>query len=480
MDSALIVLDVGKTHTKLSLMDRRGAVLARRARTNARSIIDGRLVLDSGGIEEWLRHQLREFAKLATVGTIAPVAHGATAALVDGDRLAVPVLDYETEIPPRIARDYDAVRDGFETTFSPRLPQGLNLGAQLFWQERLYPAAVACRHFAVAAILGVATLRRARGRNEQPWLPHGSLAPGGAAIFKSRATSRMGSKARSASSRKCEPLGTLRREFADATGLPRNCEVICGIHDSNAALAAARGIAGLEGAPFVLVSTGTWFVAMQSDAPNFPQLDPQRDTLANVDVEGRAVPSARFMGGREYAAIVGDAMGTLPTAADAERLIARGVMTRPSFVPGAGPFPHSKGGIDGKVESNGALAALASLHLALMTHASLDLIAATGPILIEGRFADDPVFPAALAALRPEQPVFRIDLADGVALGGARLKFPDLATQGPTERVAPLGANIQSYGLRLARPRAWRLKPARMSHCTARNQCVSLPESFLR
>jgi hypothetical protein len=29
-------------------------------------------------------------------------------------------------------------------------------------------------------------------------------------------------------------------------------------------------------------------------------LDPKRDTLANVDAYGRAVPSSRFMGGREF------------------------------------------------------------------------------------------------------------------------------------------------------------------------------------
>nr|WP_245680290.1 hypothetical protein [Brucella inopinata] len=33
---------------------------------------------------------------------------------------------------------------------------------------------------------------------------------------------------------------------------------------------------------------------------NLDGLDPKRDTLANVDAYGRAVPSARYMGGREF------------------------------------------------------------------------------------------------------------------------------------------------------------------------------------
>ena len=35
------------------------------------------------------------------------------------------------------------------------------------------------------------------------------------------------------------------------------------------------------------------------------QLDPARDTLANVDAFGKAVPSARFMGGREFDFLTG-------------------------------------------------------------------------------------------------------------------------------------------------------------------------------
>ena len=33
---------------------------------------------------------------------------------------------------------------------------------------------------------------------------------------------------------------------------------------------------------------------------DFARLDPRRDTLANVDAYGHAVPSSRFMGGREF------------------------------------------------------------------------------------------------------------------------------------------------------------------------------------
>ena len=78
------------------------------------------------------------------IDAISVTTHGATAALLDADGdLALPVLDYEHDGPDTLAADYDAVRPPFAETGTPRLPIGLNLGAQLFWQARHFPT-----HFA--------------------------------------------------------------------------------------------------------------------------------------------------------------------------------------------------------------------------------------------------------------------------------------------------------------------------------------------
>ena len=63
----------------------------------------------------------------------------------------------------------------------------------------------------------------------------------------------------------------------------------------------------------------------------------------------------------------------------------------------------------------------AALELARRTDRALDLVAARGPILIEGRFAADDAFAVALARLRPAQTLYRGAMADGVALGALRL-----------------------------------------------------------
>src|SRR5206468_4979767 len=96
-NDALIVLDIGKTNAKLALIDANGRVLAEQRRPNV-VLDDGPYPhLDTDGIWQWMLEVCRGFAQLAEVSAIVPVTHGATAALVDGDGLVLPVLDYEAQ-----------------------------------------------------------------------------------------------------------------------------------------------------------------------------------------------------------------------------------------------------------------------------------------------------------------------------------------------------------------------------------------------
>src|SRR5690606_32581469 len=93
-------------------------------------------------------------------------------------------------------------------------------------------------------------------------------------------------------------------------------------------------------APFTILSTGTWAIAMTVGGST-AGLDPERDSLANVDAFGRPVPTARFMGGREFDMLAPGAVE--PTADDVARVIGLGIQALPSFVPGVGPFPAASG-----------------------------------------------------------------------------------------------------------------------------------------
>jgi sugar (pentulose or hexulose) kinase len=449
MAESIVVFDIGKTHARLAVVDSDGRVKEGPSRVNAVRDADGVRTLDVAGIEAWLIESLGVIAREARVAAIVPVAHGASAAYLRGAVLATPVLDYESELPPETLAAYRSLRDPFAHTLSPSLPMGLNLGAQLYWQENEQPALrgestriVPWPQYWAWWLSGVAVSEvTSLGCHTDLWSPE--------VRDYSDLAKRQSWHARFAPLRKAaDVLGRIRPELAARTGLPPDCEILCGLHDSNAALLAARGIDAVAGREFALVSTGTWFVAFASGASSWPRLDPLRDTLANVDVEGRPVPSARFMGGREYEAITGGDYAHAATLADAQAVVARGVTARPAFVAGSGPFPAAKGEIVGELRTPSERASLASVQLALMTATSLDLIGARGSVVLEGRFATDAVFSAALASLLVPEPVLVSARADGIALGAARLRFP--ALRFASTRVAPLPFEIGAYAA------AWR------------------------
>ena len=442
----LAVADIGKTHARLLVIDEGGVHRAARRYQNRAREVAGRRVLDAEGIESWLFASLRELSMAFAINAVVPVAHGAAAALVGDNDLAAPVLDYESDPPPGITRSYEQLREPFGRTFSPRLPHGLNLGVQLFWQEHLYPdvwpanaqALLWPQYWAWRLCGERAGEVTSLGCHTDLWC---AAERDWSSLARTRGwDTRMGPLKRAGDS-----LGTIR---TSATGLPRTCEVLVGLHDSNAALWGTRAFPEIEGRPFTVLSTGTWFVAMQSGAKSMPALDEARDTLANVDVAGQTVPSSRFMGGREYELIVEASFDAAATPADALRLIERDVMTRPSFVSGCGPFPNSQGAILGRVQHQGERAALAAIHLALMSDQSLACIDAQGPIVIEGRFANNEIFVRSLAALRSDRAVYCSAVEDAIALGAARLKHPGIRPAKPLQRVEPLAADLSRYRTR--------------------------------
>jgi sugar (pentulose or hexulose) kinase len=415
LERAIAVVDIGKTRSKLSLWAPQGRRLAERDYFNAAPAGDP-AQLDLAGIEAWLKRALAELAREAEITAIVPVGHGAAAVLVDGER-AVAALDYEAAPPAEVAAAYEAQRDPFAATLSPRLPGGLNLGAQLFWLERLHPAlwprggaALLWPQYWAWALSGErASEVSSLGCHSDLWRP---LERRFADLALRRGwAERLGPLRHAA-----EVLGLVRPALAAELGLPRSCVVHCGLHDSNAALLAARGLAELAGRPFSVVSTGTWVISMAAGGAGPATYDPAEDMLANVDVDGRPVPTARFMGGRDYEAWMGDALGAPGDRALLAEAAAAADWTRlPPLL----------------------RATRAALELARRTDRALGLIAAEGPILVEGRFAANDAFAATLAALRPDQPVYRSAFAAGVAAGALRLAAPDAAPAGALERIVP-------------------------------------------
>jgi sugar (pentulose or hexulose) kinase len=205
-----------------------------------------------------------------------------------------------------------------------------------------------------------------------------------------------------------------------------------GVHDSNAALHAYRR---QELGPLTVVSTGTWVVVLNPDCP-LDVLDRDRDMLVNVDVDGGPVPTIRFMGGREFAAISGGWQGAIQHGA-VQQAIDAGIMALPSFAPG-GPMPDRPGRLVGRTPDAAERAAAALLYVALMVDLCLDLIHSQNTVIVDGGLNAGGLLAGLLAELRPGQAFLQGATLEGSATGAAALAFEsvgrDFAAEAP-ERV---------------------------------------------
>jgi sugar (pentulose or hexulose) kinase len=378
-------------------------------------------------------------------------------------------LDYEHPIPAAIHREYDEQREPFLLTGSPALPAGMNLGAQLHYLERVHPEIWKGEptllpwpqywswRLSGCAVSEVTSL----GCHTDLWYPV-------AASYSRNAMERGWASRFAPFARADAMVGPISAEWTVRSGLPGDVKVLCGLHDSNAALMAARAVAGAVRGEMTVLSTGTWFVAMRT--PNearfteLANLPVDRDCLVNVDLNGEPVPSARFMGGREIEVLVG-ADGRLAEpkndeagqVAAANAVIANGAMILPTFAAGAGPYGQCSGRwLSAPVDPLQRWAAVC-LYAALLTDTALDLIGSKDCLIVEGRFSASTLFVAALAALRPDTAVHAAPLSIDVSLGALTLLQPPLPSGDTLARVRPLQVRLNEYRKR------WRQECLRQS-----------------
>jgi sugar (pentulose or hexulose) kinase len=239
-------------------------------------------------------------------------------------------------------------------------------------------------------------------------------------------------------------IGRLKPELAALTGLSPKVRIHAGLHDSNAALHAARAFPEVEGQEATVLSTGTWFVAMRLPAEpvDLAALPEDRDCLVNVDLAGRPVPSSRWMGGREI-----ECFGVRidkPGIGALEEILSSGAMILPGLIPGSATFRDPDMGAANATPSGRTDTAI-GLYAALMTDASLDLIGARRTVLIEGRFAASELFARALASLRPDCAVYTAPGDSDVSLGALRAIWPEVRPSGALVRAAPLEHSLTDY-----------------------------------
>lgn len=416
----IAIIDIGKTNVKLALVDLADlSEIAVVTRPNIVSPGPPYPHFDVEGHWAFVLDHLAKFHVSHGVSAITVTTHGAAAALLDENgALAAAILDYEHTGPEAYAEAYDAMRPSFAETGSPRLAMGLNIGAQFFYQFETisglreatktivtYPQYWGHRLTGCAAT-DVSSL----GAHTDLWNPYERRF--------SALSDRLGISDKMAMPRPSKDvLGPILPDIAKRTGLPGDTPVYCGIHDSNASL--LSHLLGRK-APFSVVSTGTWVIAMSIGGMPIP-LDPTRDTLINVNAFGDPVPSARFMGGREHDLATG---GSYPTPTDAALLsvLQGGVMLMPAVVPEIGPFMGRSSSWVGFEPAVGSVerGVCTGFYLALVTAQCLELIGHRGPIVVEGPFAQNRPYRLMLAAATGSQ-VEASDSATGTSQGAALL-----------------------------------------------------------
>jgi sugar (pentulose or hexulose) kinase len=435
-----LVIDIGKSNVKLVLLDDVGTVVERHSRANA-SVTSplGYPALDVHGLQAWMQSTLCASRNAQRCGHVITSAHGAAFVALGEEGLAWEPLDYEYEtVALTCAADtaFDAASDDFFQTLSPDLPAGLNAARQLHWMQNTQPEVwhrtttlLPYPQYWAWVLSGVACSEvSSLGCHTHLWSP---VSAGFSSLAVTKGWAALFAPMRHA----WEVLGSVQPEAVAAWGLPVGCQVHVGVHDSNACLARyfeSASFSDREAEALTIVSSGTWTVLMAPGAP-VGALVAQQDMLANVDVTGRMTPTARFMGGREFAAI---ADGANPQSASIETLrllVESKTFALPSFSHQGGPFSDRIGalerggqGLDREPAaclSETERATLAAMYCAQVTvwlihYLWAHSVATRSKVVVEGPLANSPIFMLVLQALLPDSVCLSAtDTLEGTARG---------------------------------------------------------------
>ena len=381
----IAIIDIGKTNSRAILAD-----LDARREIDIRAM-ENRVLpgppyphLDVARLSDFILRALADFARIAPHLRVLVIGHGATMALVGDNGLVLPVLDYEFAGPDEVAAEYDRLRPDFSETGAPRMPGGLNLGAQLFWLRQCFPAEMAqARHalfwpqFWTWHLTGQARSEISYATSHSDLWSLSGKAPAGGAMTEITAglfppLAPAGALA-----------GTIRPELAARYGLPAGLQVLVGAHDSSLALVPHAGPGAR--APSVVMSTGTWLAAFAIGAEAMPPA-PGPGIMASLDIFGRLVPNFRVMAGKARADLLAQGDDTLPT------LPARALRLHQDA---EGRFGLT--GPEGRrarlaAEPGESLPDAIDRLLARDAIAGLNAIGASGPLHVTGPFAKNAVF----------------------------------------------------------------------------------------
>ncbi len=430
-----IVLDIGKTISKISIWDGHGNQIDFAERKNIPQEYQKYTALDTKNTEEFVFATLKQFAKLGRIEAIIPITHGAAAALFNDNGLICPPIDYEFPIDAEIASKYGLLRDDFEINFSPKMENGLNLGAQLFYLKETLG-----HEFSDATILPYAQywayLLSGRAVTELTSIgSHTDLWDFRLNDYSNMAKAMGFAQKFAPFANNSKPIGTIRSDLAEKLNINRDAKIYAGLHDSNAAFFQIRSMNELQDKEFCVVSTGTWFVYMHplshENHSFLKSLGQKNAVLANIDTFGSIMPTALFMGGRLVENVIGKGAKRIDLDENQKALFdaIKTMPPRPHIIE---MFERFIGGNSNALDE--ILGAELSTSVAFyLAHVSKERIAAVFDgenVVLDGRFANSKIFCHFLKEIMQEKKFFRTEIGANVSFGALKLIVPDLNQKG--------------------------------------------------
>ncbi len=422
--AVIAVFDIGKTNAKLSAVTADGRILETQMTENR--VLDGPPWPhhDTAGLAEWMLVTLAALCKRHDLADFVVSGHGSCGALAgdnpeDGDEPVMPMIDYEAGLPDAIQTAYRTASGSFADRGSAIMLGASHMARQLFYMQSVMPEGVAkARHFLALPqywawrMSGVAA-SELTALGAQSHL-YNVVERRFSAIVKAQDWQRLLPPFVPA----YDVLGPVRPSLAKRYGLPEDLRIHTGIHDSSANFYRyqASGMNRLS-----VVSTGTWIVGL-SDETKSAAIDEQRGMTINSDIDGHPVAGVLTMTGREFSILAGKTKGTADHAAVMD-LAGRMTMALPSLTADNGLFPGSAGrgvSIGEPATSPAEKRALAMLYGGVMTAECLEALGGSGPVVLDGSFLKDPLYPALVSAMSGRNVSANFD-NDGVTAGAALL-----------------------------------------------------------
>ena len=464
----IAVIDVGKTNKKVLVFNRELVLLESAYKKFEEVVRDDVHYEPVEEIFEWVKEQLKKFARDFNIRAISVTTQGATAVCVDEDgNPAVPPVAYTTQADEAFRRRFYETCGDRETlqqkTATAEIGDMINVAKLLFFSKETWPEQFErTQHILNYPQYFGYCLTGVAGAEPTYTGCHTYLYDFHKKAYSSVADALgVRDKLPTPIRKSWEVLGTVQQSVAQETGLSTDCIVTMGIHDSNSSLLPYL-VKGYDN--FVLNSTGTWCVAMHpTDSVSFRPDELGKLVFYNMDAFFNPVKTSIFMGGLEYETyteLIGQLTpGAVKPAFDQERLQRiineRQLFILPSVVRGTGLFPDAAPKIvegdreypledvqSGKAvpdflrDSETAYDVL-NLSLAVQTRKALDMAGFTGgDIFTEGGFRKNVTYNRLMTALYDDSRVSLTGLEEATAFGAAMLARAALDNTTPAETSA--------------------------------------------